>query len=419
MASLKGEEELTKFVTRMLGIIGESKVPLPAKEIRKKMRERYYPGDSCRFIYQKLRELTPTDEKIPGASLFCYEDFVANSDNDVNKRLVKKLEIEYNLGWKWDEIQPYFETNPSGNKVIKIRKDEKNLIEIELLPIIPGQRQDSLANMVLVDNGRKFTPPLITKRTHTNWYVYSMSSKTYTTSIGSRTYLFHTLNKEAEGMVSKKRNQIKLMDPESNEVEVLEHEIREIKNDRHYWEYSLNPRGLLLYLTGESLENNRIDKTLDSLSERDEYIRICDSVVVGVNEENGEDVLSVWRYKIKQDFPFLSHYREIKKHLPERFSARHLKDIALGLQNRLEDISYENLRYEVTRLYYKHVKDHFWLESALFTPLILDRSRIETKVRDMIIEYQREILAYLIHRKQKEVFQLESEREYYRKYYKS
>jgi hypothetical protein len=75
------EKGLTKFVTRMLGVIGESKVPLPAKEITKKMKKRYYPGDSCTFVYQKLRELILTDKMIPGIRLFCYEDFIANIDN--------------------------------------------------------------------------------------------------------------------------------------------------------------------------------------------------------------------------------------------------------------------------------------------------------------------------------------------------
>jgi hypothetical protein len=77
------------------------------------------------------------------------------------------------------------------------------------------------------------------------------------------------------------------------------------------------------------------------------------------------------------------------------------------------------LKHDVTRLYYKGIKDYFWIVGDFFTPLILDRSRIEPEVRDMIIEYQQEILAYLIHRKQKEVFQLESEWKHYRKYYKS
>jgi hypothetical protein len=413
---------LTKFVTRLLGIVGESKVPLPAKEITKKMKERYYLGDSCTFVYQKLRELTPTDEKIPGIRLFCYEDFIANTDNDMKKKLVKKLGSAYGydgLDWKWDGIQPYFETNSCGNKVIKIKKDDKNFIEIELLPINSEKHQNGIAKMVLVENGSRFTPPLITKQKNVRRYVYSMSRETYIKSIGSRTYLFHTLSNEAENMVSKKKNQIETMDLRSNEVETIRHEIEDIENNRDYWEYSLNLRGLLLYLAGESVENNRIDKTLDSISERDEYIHERDSVVIGVNEDNGEDLFRVWSYRIKQDFPFLSLFSEIKRYLPEKFSAILLKNIALELQTRLEDMNNEDLKYEVTSRYYKGLTNHFWVVETFFTPLILDRTRIEPETRDMIIKYQLEILAYLIHRKQKEVFQLENEQKHYRRYYKS
>jgi hypothetical protein len=320
------------------------------------------------------------------------------------------------LDWKWDEIQPYFETNSCGNKVIKIKKDDKNFIEIELLPIDSKKHQNGIAKMVLVDNGSTFTPPLIIKRKNSKRYVYSTSRESYIKSIGSRTYLFHTLSKEAKNIVSKKRHQIELMNPRSYEVEAMEHETETIENNR---EYSLNLRGLLLYLAGESVENNRIDKTLDSISERDEYIRVRDSVIIGVNEDNGQNLLRVWTYKIKQDFPFLSHYNAIKKFLPERFSAILLKNIALELQYRLEDINNEDLKYDVTRLYYKGIKDHFWIDDDFFTPPILDRSKIDPETRDMVIKYQQEILAYLIHRKQKEVFQLEREWKYYREYYKS
>lgn len=386
------------------------------------MIRKYYPGSQsdCRLVYPKLIELAPVTNMLLGTRLFCYDDLITDTRNDTTKKLVKKLENEYSLCWSGDGIQPYFETNQSGNRVIKIRKDDRNYIEIELLPTNPGQHQNGLAKMVLVDNGSKFTPPLITKRKNTKWYIYSMSRDTYIIGRGSRTYLFHNLSKEAKNMVSEKRNQIQSMDPLSYDKEqAIRHEIEEIENNRDCWEYSLNLRGLLLYLTGESAENNRIDKTLDSLSERDEYVRVRDSVVIGINEENGEDLLRIWSYKIKQDFPFLSYYNKMKKYLPERFSAKLLKDIALELQNRLEDMNNEDLKYEVTRRYYKGVYDYFWLVGPFFTPLILDRARIDPETRDAIIDYQSEILAYLIHRKQKEVFQLESERKYFRRFYRS
>jgi hypothetical protein len=411
---------LTNSTVRLLGIIGESKVPLSANEIRKRMIK-YDPSSNSdwRFVYEKLENLTPTSDMIPGKRLFCYDDFVENTHNDVNKRLIQKLEAEYKLGWKWDKIQPYFETSPRGNKVVKIRKDDRNFIEIELLSVNTEKHQSGLAKMIFVLNGSKFEPPLITERKNTRSYVRSMSSETYVKSVGLRTYLFPTLSKEGEDIVSKKRNQIQSLDLSYDEEQVIRHEIEEIKNNRHYWEYSLNLRGLLIYLTGESTDNNRIEKTLESLSERDKYVRINESVVIGINKDNGEDLHRVWSYQIKEDFPFLSHYNELKKSLPERFSAKLLKNIALELQDHIEDTSNEDLKYEVTSRYYKALTDYFWLVGISFTPLILDRNRVYPETRDMIIKYQLEILTYLIHRKQKEVFRLESERKHYLRYYRS
>jgi hypothetical protein len=407
----------------MLGIIGGSRVPLSASEIRRKM-VKFDPGSNSdwRFVYQKLEELTPTSDVIRGMRLFCYDDLFSNIHNDVIKNLVKKLEAAYGYGleWKWDQIQPYFEINPRGNKVINIRNDNKNFIEIELLPIDNEKHQTDLAKMVLVINGSKFEPPLITKRKNTKWYVHSMSSKTYVKGVGLRTYLFYTLSKEAENIVSKKRNQIKALDPQFYEKkQVICNEIKEIRNNRHYWVYSLNLRGLLLYLTGESTDSNRIDKTLRSLSERDRYVRVNDSVLIGLDKNNVEDLLRVWSYQIKEDFPFLSHFNELKNNLPEKFSPSLLKNIALELRDRIEDISNENLKYEVTSRYYKALTDQFWLVGISSTPLILDRNRVNPETRDLIIKYQLEILTYLIHRKQKDLLRLETERKHYLRYYRS
>ena len=105
--------------------------------------------------------------------------------------------------------------------------------------------------------------------------------------------------------------------------------------------------------------------------------------------------------------------------MPERFSASLLKNIALELQDRIEDISNENLKYEVTSRYYKALTDQFWLVGISFTPLILDRNRVNPETRDMIIKYQLEILTYLIHRKQKDLLRLETERKHYLRYYRS
>ena len=350
----KGLTNNELFTTRMLGIIGRSKVPLSANEIRKSMKQKlFYPGSDCRFVYQKLKELIPTTHEIPGIRLFCYNDFIEKNDAYTNKKLVKKLETAYGylLKWKWNELKPYFETNASasGNKVVKIRieEDSNNSIDIELL--LGGkerQNNNEIAKMVLIHKGARFTPPLITKRKNKKLYVYSMSVETYFTNRGSRAYLIEKLN-----------------------------------------QYSLNLRGFLKYLAGESSDNNRIDKTIETLSECDKYVSIKDQENMS-NNECGQDLSKFWDYQIKENFPFLSLYNDIKKVLPEKFAAKLLKNIALGLQNRLEGTNIEDLKYEVTSRYYQAIVNHFWSINNFFGGhLILNRGRIDLESRTTIIKY--------------------------------
>jgi hypothetical protein len=384
----KGKKRLTDnnglFTTRILGVIGRSKVPLSANEVRKIMKQKFYPGSDCRFVYQKLKQLTPTTDEIPGIRLFCYDDFIEKNDADTNEKLVKKLEKAYGdrLKWKWKEITPYFKSNPSTscNKVvkkIKIEQDSNNLIDIELVP--PGgednqnDNKDSqnynnkIAKMILIHNGARFTPPLITKRKNKKWYVYSLSSETYHSNRELRTYLIDKSN-----------------------------------------QYSMNLRGFLKYLAGESSDNNRIDKTIETLSECDKYVSIKDQEFMDNSTENGQDLFRTWNYQIKENFPFLSFYKDIKKFLPEKFAAKLLKDIALELQNRLEGINIEDLKYEVTSRYYYAIANYFWSVNNPFgVPLILSRDRIDLESRNMIIKYQLEIHRYINHNKQKETLQSE------------
>jgi hypothetical protein len=181
----------------------------------------------------------------------------------------------------------------------------------------------------------------------------------------------------------------------------------------------LNLRGFLKYLRGKSSDSNRIDKTLEAIAECDKYISIKDQVTVG-NDKNGQDMYKFWNYQIKENFPFLSFYHEIKKVLPEKFAANLLKDIALELENRIEDITAEDLKYEVTSRYYNAIANHFWSKNNLFgMSLILNRTIINLEMRKTIINYQAEILTYLNHRKQKEILLSEREWNYYSECYHS
>lgn len=170
----------------------------------------------------------------------------------------------------------------------------------------------------------------------------------------------------------------------------------------------------------ESSDNNRIDKTIETLSECDKYVSIKDKEFKDNSTEYGQDLFRTWNYQIKENFPFLSFYNDIKKVLPEKFAAKLLKDIALELQNRLEGTDIEDLKYEVTNRYYHAIANYFWsMNNPIGVPLILSRGRINLESRMMILKYQLEILRYLNHRKQKEILYSEKVYAKYCEYYGS
>jgi hypothetical protein len=97
-------------------------------------------------------------------------------------------------------------------------------------------------------------------------------------------------------------------------------------------QHTHNLRGFLKYLVGESSESSRIDKTIEALSECDKYVSITDQEEESIdnNSEYGQDYslsnTHFWHYQIKENFPFLSFYKHIKKFLPEKFAAKLLKE---------------------------------------------------------------------------------------------
>ena len=162
------------------------------------------------------------------------------------------------------------------------------MIDIELVP--PGgednqnDNKDSqnynnkIAKMILIHNGARFTPPLITKRKNKKWYVYSLSSETYHSNRELRTYLIDKSN-----------------------------------------QYSMNLRGFLKYLAGESSDNNRIDKTIETLSECDKYVSIKIKNSWTIVPKMDRIYLEPGIIKSKKIFHFYTFYKDIKKFLPEKF----------------------------------------------------------------------------------------------------
>jgi hypothetical protein len=117
------------------------------------------------------------------------------------------------------------------------------------------------------------------------------------------------------------------------------------ETNRRNWQYSLNIRGLILYV-------------LCMIKQEEEEGRIRNVEMSKVLQNLSENY---WK-----EFPFLIYYKEVKELYDnegrsdyEYFQVKHIKQIALELQNNIDTIDKEDLDYYVTKRYYEGVTWHF------------------------------------------------------------
>jgi len=149
----------------------------------------------------------------------------------------------------------------------------------------------------------------------------------------------------------------------------------EIESNTRNLEYSINIRGLVLYILGIINEgrarNIEVSKVLQNLSEN-----------------------------YKEEFPFLVHYKEIEelydklateKGIPEYeyFQAKLIKKIALELQYSIDTIKKEELDYHITKRYSEELT---WYYMA---PLKISPSPLPDIIRQYYLYTQEFIKNYL------------------------
>ena len=367
----------------ILRIVAQSKgCSLPFAELRRKTK--------TNSIYAVLDRLSPTTNEIPGRHLFCYDDLIKDHESDEAKeketeKLREKLKESYEhfLQWQnWPSSPRFRVGRKNANKTLSIQLDKNNLI---LLKLIPDARQDAdkailkfrkkkfdyiddskytRADITLLNysrfggmnnDGFSFKTrkdyltgriPLIPERKGGKLYFRTLSENSYYFDKFYRTYLGSKITgKGLELIDSHIKSKITRKRGESHK-----HQISRVLNKRCYQEFSIEIRGLLLYALIEQ-DNKEFNKSIENLTEQDTYDEPVTNTIETMNEF-GEPGLPVYnlRYKIKRNFPFLTHYKSLKEILPEYFAIRQIKEIAMKLRNRLETDSLEDLKYDLYKV---------------------------------------------------------------------
>jgi hypothetical protein len=258
---------------KLLYVIGISKEPLSSTQA--------YNAVGSKYIFEMLKELCPT-EYTKDKILLKLEDLIENHDNARYKcRLIKKFNKYFELEWQVNENDADEKINDLNNNtlvrfgltkntdnselLLSISHGQNNIIVITLCPKENRQRN---AHLDIIFRQNMKEPPeikksftLATERHKNKTSIYTLKK----TSITAR-YLEVTLKPKVEKMISDKRKQFEGVvsglrkqegdypPPKISDITLAEHfrDIAEMRDNRENWRYSLNLRGLLLYLFHES-----------------------------------------------------------------------------------------------------------------------------------------------------------------------
>ncbi len=351
---------LTKFIsnpnyTQLLRIVGRSSHPLSSYQIKREIEKAGLNESNSPYVYQMIKELLDIKvekrefsiswNNIPGSKI--QEERLIRILNEVyNLILVNKSDTVFN---KSEDGQCLTVTHGRGIKIIVTlmnRETGETTIEIENNGISTLVREgisfDKRHSIVHFNRSQKFEDMLHRDRNHPLPYldrtVSCKSKEVIRQKVEHRQKILDNIGRRG-GVYSKF----------SKETDGIDLELSRFLNDTRISRYSINIRGLILYLLGEiqlqttdgRIRNSRISKVLINLSKN--YIA---------------------------KFPFLQYYNDFReefdylsilKVVPSNFEIELLKEIANELQNQVFYATEAFLNYWVTRRYSSGIAQCFQL----------------------------------------------------------
>jgi hypothetical protein len=280
----KIKKNLTKHdvYRELLYTIGTSEEPLSSTQLSNALDSKY--------IFEMLKELCPT-EYTKDKILLKLEDLIENRDNATYKcRLIKKFNKYFELDWPVNEYNPDKKINDLNNNALitfssGLTKNTDNS-ELLLIVICHGKNNKVAISLDPKEKSRQRNArldifqtvgdsPEIKKETKKSYKLTIERHKNETSiytlkrnSITTARFLDVTLKPKIEKLISDKRKQLEdaaselrkqredYYYPSSkiSDISLAEYfpDIREMRDNRENWRYSLNLRGLLLYLFHES-----------------------------------------------------------------------------------------------------------------------------------------------------------------------
>jgi hypothetical protein len=256
------KKHLTKeHYKRLLAVIGQSERPLSSYEIRQKSKS----GGGGQDVYRKIKDLTPPPREEKREMLFEWNSIIlqGKDEDDIrtDTRLIKCVRNILGLDWLLND------RSSSSDELVHIEKrDAGQTINIifndqRAAPIRLRLADDRTSIDILSSDGKPLRTLHVRQKKvneKVRLYVYD---KTVLFNQKRVQYLDISLSDSAQNRIRQIEDK-KLSSADSDEeksVVQLSKIIDEIKNDTRNYRYSLNLRGLLLYLASViELEERRM-----------------------------------------------------------------------------------------------------------------------------------------------------------------
>ena len=352
---------LTKEKYRdLLWIVGTSSKPLSTYQIKEKLEEKKeFAKTSSPYVYEMIKKLHVGFIDSHFQYLFNWDTI---TKNNYHKRLLNyfknKLQIDLD---QYDDI--------------KIINNSNNIIRIEI---------DYDKKIVMKKDSPRFVNVTYTNKNKTDSFIFLIKNRNkicipnfiFNNPLESFIDLFYTktilfLDKELkpkyQKIVTQKRDIYKNLESQ-NAKEELNREIEEIYMNNELYVYSLNIRGLILYILAEIHNENKNNSNGNKVKKRK----------INHNPQISRVIENLAEHYPKK-FPFLYNYIEMKKiiskihssyHFEKYYEVKILRKIADELKYQIHfderytnsDLDFNNndmINYWITKRYFTEIIHYF------------------------------------------------------------
>ncbi len=400
---------LTKEKYRdLLWIVGTSPKPLTTYQIKKKLEEKKeFAQTSSPYVYEMIK-------KLHVSFIDSHFQYLFNWDTITKNIYHKKRLLDYFKDLLQSDLDYYEDINITdiGNNIIQIeidydkkivmKKDSSRFVNVSYTN--KNIKKNSFY-FLIKDRNKICIPNSIMKNQLESFIDLFYNKKIL--------FLDKELKSKYQKMVTQKRDIYKNLESQTTKEE-LNREIEEIYMNNELYVYSLNIRGLILYILAEIYNENNNNSDENKIKKRK----------INHNPQISRVIENLAEHYSKK-FPFLSNYIEMKqiinkisssKHFQKYYEVKILRKIADELNHQINfDEGYSNLdlddnnndmiNYWITKRYFTEIIHYFaYLYPFLgndnqseFNNLFKDYKRKMITIMEECLEKEQEFLRNLLY----------------------